>query len=129
MQSHVRSEIEAANREFMDAFAQGDAARLVSLYTADGQLLPPDSDTIRGRDALVSFWQGLMDSGVKAVLLEIDEVEGFGDTAYEVSRGTLLGGDSQVLGRVKYIVVWKQEGGQWKLHRDIFNSSPSQATQ
>jgi ketosteroid isomerase-like protein len=23
----------------------------------------------------------------------------------------------------KYIVIWKQDGGQWKLHRDIFNSS------
>ena len=23
----------------------------------------------------------------------------------------------------KFIVIWKQEGGQWKLHRDIWNSS------
>jgi ketosteroid isomerase-like protein len=25
--------------------------------------------------------------------------------------------------RGKYIVVWKDEGGKWKLHRDIWNSS------
>jgi len=28
-----------------------------------------------------------------------------------------------VLDKGKYIVIWKQEEGQWKLHRDIFNSS------
>ena len=129
MQSDIRTEIEAANSEFMDAFAQGDAVRFVSLYTEDGQLLPPNSDTVTGHAALVSFWQGVMDSGVKAILFEIDEVERLGDTAYEVGRATILGGDSQVLAREKYIGIWKQEDEQWKLHRGIFNSSPSQATQ
>jgi hypothetical protein len=28
-----------------------------------------------------------------------------------------------VLDQGKYIVIWKREKGQWKLHRDIFNSS------
>ena len=129
MQGDTRSEIEAANREFMDAFAQGDAAGLVSLYTADGQLLPPNSDIVTGHDVLVSYWQGVMDSGVKAVLLEIDEVERFGDTAYEVGHATILGGDDQVFDREKYIVVWKQQDGQWKLHRGIFNSSMPAGTQ
>lgn len=107
----------------MDAFAQGDAERLVSFYSADGQVLPPNGDTVTGQEALVSFWQAVMDAGIKEAQLEIDEVERFGDTAYEVSRATLTGEDGQVLDRVKYIVVWKQEDGQWKLHRDIFNSS------
>ncbi len=32
-------------------------------------------------------------------------------------------GDPTALDAGKFIVVWKQEAGQWKLHRDIFNSS------
>jgi hypothetical protein len=28
-----------------------------------------------------------------------------------------------VLDEGKYIVIWKQVEGQWKLHRDILNSS------
>jgi hypothetical protein len=26
---------------------------------------------------------------------------------------------------VKYVVVWKRVGGQWRLHRDIWNAMPA----
>jgi len=51
------------------------------------------------------------------------EVEDHGDTAIEVGKYTLKGEEGQVLDTGKYTVIWKQEEGQWKLHRDIFNSS------
>ena len=60
---------------------------------------------------------------VFGVQLEAVETEGYGDTASEVGKYTLEGEGGQVLDRGKYIVIWKQEEGQWKLHRDIFNSS------
>jgi ketosteroid isomerase-like protein len=64
-----------------------------------------------------------MDMGIKAVKLETVEVERDGNTAYEVGTFTLQGAEGQVLDAGKYVVIWKQEAGQWKLHRDIFNSS------
>ena len=64
-----------------------------------------------------------MDMGVKEARLRIVELEGHGDTAIEISTFTLLGEGRQVLDRGKYMVIWKREDGQWKLHRDIFNSS------
>jgi ketosteroid isomerase-like protein len=64
-----------------------------------------------------------MDMGIKEVKLEIVEIEAYGDIAIEVSKYTLQGEGGQALDTGKYIVIWKQEGGQWKLHRDIFNSS------
>ena len=64
-----------------------------------------------------------MDMGFKTATLEIVEAEGHGDTAIEVSKYTLQGEGGQVLDEGKYIIIWKQEDGQWKLHRDIFNSS------
>ena len=33
------------------------------------------------------------------------------------------GADDQVADQGKYIVLWPQVDGAWKLHRDIFNSS------
>jgi ketosteroid isomerase-like protein len=44
-------------------------------------------------------------------------------THIEVSKYTLQGEGDQVLDTGKYVVIWKQEDGQWKLHCDIFNSS------
>jgi ketosteroid isomerase-like protein len=61
--------------------------------------------------------------GIQKVKMEIVEVEDYGDTAFEISRFTLYGADGQELDKGKYIVIWKQEAGEWKLHRDIFNSS------
>jgi uncharacterized protein (TIGR02246 family) len=123
MSTGIRDAIAAANVEFVAAFGRGNAAGVAALYTEGGQLLPPNADVMTGKEAIQAFWQGAMDMGIRSAQLEIVEVEDHGDTAIEVSRYTLCGEGGQVLDRGKYIVVWKREGGQWKLHRDIFNSS------
>ena len=119
----LRDAIATQNEQFMAAVKTGDAAGLAALYTENGQVLPPNSDFVTGQEAIESFWQAVMGMGVKEANLEIVEVEGQGDTAIEVSTFALLGEGEQVLDKGKYIVIWKQEEGQWKLHRDIFNSS------
>ncbi len=119
----IRNAIEAADREFEATFARGDASGLADLYTAEGAVLPPGSEVLRGKDAVRQVWQGAMDMGIKEAELEPFEVEGFGDTAHEVGRYRLKGEGGQVMDRGKYIVIWKREGGRWKIHRDIFNSS------
>ena len=119
----IQAAIAAANDIFMDTFKSGDAAGMAALYTLDGQVLPPNSDFVSGQKAIQDFWQALMDMGIKEAKLEIIEVKRRGDTAYEVSKFSLLGEGGQVLNWGKYIVIWKQVQGQWKLHRDIFNTS------
>jgi len=119
----IREAIASANANFMKTFSQGDAAGMADLYTDDGQVLPPNSDFVMGKGAIQMFWQALMDMGIREANLHIGEVEEQGDLAFEVSKFTLLGEEGQVLDQGKYIVIWKQENGQWKLHRDIFNSS------
>ena len=122
-QTDVRSALAAANEAFMTAFSRGDAGAVATLYTESGQMLPPNSDPVTGKTALQGLFQGLMDMGIKGIKLEAVEAEAYGDTAVEVGRYTLKGEEDQVLDQGKYIVIWKQEAGQWKLHRDIFNSS------
>lgn len=119
----VREAIAAANDDFMAAFNRGDAAALAALYTENGQLLPPNSDFVRGRQAIQAFWQGAMDMGIRAANLEIVEAERHGDVVVEVSNYTLLGDAGMELDHGKYIVIWQKEDGDWKLHRDIFNTS------
>lgn len=119
----IRTAILVANNQFMEAFKNGDAAALAALYTKDGQVLPPNSDLVIGQQAIQDFWQALIDMGIKQAKLEIIEVDSYNDTAIEVSKFMLLGEGEQVLNHGKYIVIWKQINGRWKLHRDIFNSS------
>jgi len=119
----VRSAIAAADEQFMAAYNAGDAAGLAALYTEDAQLMPPNSDFVAGREGLQGFWQAVMNMGIEKAQIDIIEVEDHGDTAIEVSRYELQDGSGQALDAGKFIVVWKRESGQWKLHRDIFNSS------
>ena len=70
------------------------------------------------------FWQSALEGlGLKAAELETLELEQYGDTAYEVGKYTLKGDGDTMLDQGKYIVIWKREGGAWRWHRDIFNSS------
>ena len=119
----VSDAIMAANENFMTVFKRIDAAGLADLYTEDGQVLAPNSDFLTGRESIQALWQSIFDMGVKEIKLEIIDVEDHGDTAIEVSNYTLYSEEGQELDKGKYIVIWKQRNGQWKLYRDIFNSS------
>ena len=98
----VRNEIASANENFMTAFSQGDAAALAALYTENGQVLPPNSEFVTGKEAIQTFWQTLIDMGIKEVNLEIIEVDGHGNTAIEISKYTLKGEGGQVLDKGKF---------------------------
>jgi uncharacterized protein (TIGR02246 family) len=121
--SPLRAAIQAINSTFVAALRRGDAAGIAALYTEDGQLLPPNSDAISGKSAIQAFWQSVIGMGITGGSLETVEVEGSGSSAHEVGRFTLQVAGDQVVDNGKYLVVWRQEGGQWKLHRDIWNSS------
>jgi ketosteroid isomerase-like protein len=123
-QTDIRDAIKAADEKFVTAYSRGDAAALAECYTERGQVFMPNFDIVAGRPAIRMIWQGAMNiMGYKGIALEIVEVEEHGDTAYEVGKYTLLGKNGEVMDVGKYIVVWKHEAGEWKLHRDIMNSN------
>lgn len=119
----MQSEIADANRTFMETFARGDAAGLAALYSSAPRLLPPGSEMVSDRRGIQSVWQGAMDGGVKRAELSTLELEQHGDTRNEIGRYRLYGADGQLVDQGKYLVVWTREGGDWKLHWDIWNSS------
>jgi uncharacterized protein (TIGR02246 family) len=53
--TEIREAIAAAIEKFMAAFSRGDAAGCAALYTEQGQLLPPNSDVIAGKQAIQTF--------------------------------------------------------------------------
>jgi uncharacterized protein (TIGR02246 family) len=119
----VRASIEAVDKAFCTAMDRSDAAAIAALYTSTAELLPPGSDTVRGREAIRKLFRAGMDAGQKEVTLTTLEVEAHGDTAHEVGTWTARGKDGAILDSGKYVVIWKNEGGQWRLHRHIWNSN------
>lgn len=118
----VLDEIKAANGRFVECFRRRDADGIVALYAAAAKLLPPRSDFVHGRQAIRDLWQNVMDRGVEEAALQTLELETHGDTSIEVGTYVMRAGGN-IVDHGKYIVIWKQENGAWKLHRDMWNSS------
>jgi uncharacterized protein (TIGR02246 family) len=118
--SDLRGAIEAQNAAFRTAFLAGDAEKVASLYSADAQVIAPGAPIASGRAAIAAFWKGGM-AGVKELKLATTGVEGVGELAVEDGVVTLTGADGATSSS-RYLVVWKREGGQWRLHRDIWNA-------
>lgn len=119
--------IKAANKALGTAVANGDAVAIGKMYTKTAKLLPNNAELLKGTKAITAFWQGLLDAGIKGVTLKSQEVEKLGTTAIEVGTYTLSGQGGSTLDKGKYIAVWKKEGREWKLHRDMINSNGAPA--
>ncbi len=125
----ARKAIEATNAKYGDAVKKGDAAAIVALYTKDAIVLPDDGEMIQSSPAKIEeFWKASFRAGVKAAKLETLDVERAGDVAVETGRFAMTiqpEGKEATTAKGKYVVVWKHDGGSWKLHRDIWNSNPA----
>lgn len=125
-QQSAQAAIEANNKQFVAAFNKGDAAAVADMYAMEARLLPPNSDIVEGRADIQKFWQGAMSAGVKMVSLETVRLEIQGDMGVEVGRYTSTvpgAGGATTTDKGKYVVVWKRQGGSWKLAVDIFNTN------
>ena len=118
----ARAAIEEANGRFSALVAKGDSAGLAAMYAADAQVFPPHSDIVTGT-AIQKLWQGVIDSGVKSAKLTTVDVIDAADLASETGKYEMIGAEGTVLDSGKYVVVWKQVGGRWKILRDIWNTS------
>ncbi len=119
----ARAAIEAVDKAFCAAMGRSDAAAIAALYTTTAEVLPPGSEAVQGREAIRKIFQAGLDAGQKELTLTTLEVEAHGDTAHEVGTWTARGKDGAILDSGKYLVIWKNEGGQWRLHRHIWNSN------
>ena len=127
--AEARAAIEAANAKFSEAFGRGDSKALAALYTPDAIVFPPDSEPVRGNEAIGAFWKATRDSGVQSAVLTTLEVGRSGDVVHETGKVTLTikpEGKEPMTAMSKYVVVWKrQPDGAWKMHWDIWNDLPA----
>jgi uncharacterized protein (TIGR02246 family) len=118
----ARPAIEAANRKVEAAWAKGDAAAMAALYTSTAVIMPSHAPSVSGAEAVAAFWKSGLASAQPPLKLTTTEVTTHGDTAHETGTWVMTAPDGKVIEKGNYIVIWKKEGGEWKLHRDIWNS-------
>lgn len=117
----AKTEIEAANKMTMDAFAKGDSVAIANMYADDAKLMFTGMPAVVGKAGIQSVFGGIIKSGVTKIELTTNEVWGTEDLLAE-EGGVKIYVKDQVVGQEKFIVLWKKVGGQWKVLRDISNS-------
>jgi uncharacterized protein (TIGR02246 family) len=119
-----RSAIEAASDRWVAAARAGNWDQVASLYSDDAVLMPPNAATDEGRDAVRATLAGF--PPLQSLDFDRVHIDGSGDLAYVHGnyRMTFATPDGQTMeDRGKYIEIWeRQDDGQWRITRDIFNS-------
>ena len=119
----VRDAFTSICQQFQKSIEQADLEVIGNLYGEDAKILPPNMDMLEGKDSIQAFWQGALEMGIKSYQPEILEVEHSGNLGFFVGKYTLYGDGNQVINKGKFITVFKNIDGKWKVYRDIFNSS------
>ena len=109
------------NRIFDEEVCQKkDFSALDRVYTQDADILPPAGEVISGLPAIKGFWESACrDLRITYCRLMPYDVVVTDDMAHEAARGE-VGTESGAV-PIKYVVIWRNEGGSWKWHRDIWN--------
>jgi uncharacterized protein (TIGR02246 family) len=104
-----------------------DLEQVLSFYADDGSVLPFNAPIATGKEQIRQIWSRLMSTPGFSLRFAPSNVEvaHSGDLAYEVGTFELTMNDAQgkpVTTPGKYVVVWKQTDGKWKVTADIFNT-------
>ena len=103
--------------QFSEDFRDGDSLALAAHYAVDGSL-----GSIKGKD-LVSAWGGMIRSAVKDgtpnMNFKTNSLASDGEFIVELGVYEFTDNENIVKNQGKYLVVWKQENGNWKMYRDI----------
>lgn len=119
----VAEQIRIKNAEFVEAFRSKNGEAIAAMYTAEARVMPPGSEMAEGKSKIQAFWESVFRAGITDAKLETVDVDLIGGyTAVETGKFTMYA-NKEVADRGKYLVIWRNEDGQWKLHRDVWNSS------
>jgi ketosteroid isomerase-like protein len=112
---------------FEQAFNRDDVDGAVALFTDDAQILPQNGPVVIGKANITEFLRDQM-TPVVSFNTDTDLSLVRGDIAIEQGhysvRNVRRGSDIE---EGKYLHVWRNVGGQWKIYRIMYNTDVAPA--
>lgn len=118
----AKAAIAASNKVFGACFATGDSVAFANCYTSDACINVTGMPKMCGTQAITAFFNGAGKMGINNLVLTTEEVMGGKEAVVETGKYEMFVGDKISAEKGKFVVVWKEENGKWKMHRDIWNS-------
>ena len=118
----VTEKIRALEKKWEAAANAGDAAAVAALYSEDAVSFPPKAPMAKGRAAIqASMEEEFAAKKWVTQTIETIEVIPHGDYATETGKWIAKHGDGSVESEGAFVALWKNVGGEWKIHRETFN--------
>jgi ketosteroid isomerase-like protein len=121
------SRIRERTQEYARAFNAKDLDKLMAFYPGETVFMPPNSPTVRGKDATRDFYKGMFAEGAGDLQLESRDVGGYGALAYQTGSYSLNrrppAGEA-TRDRGKYIFIWREYKAQnaWLIDYTMWSS-------
>ena len=127
----ARAEVPAEFRRILDAYAKAldgnDVETLVGLFSPDGVFMPEGMPAAAGHDALRAAYRSIF--ATMKVGLRFDLLDGgqSGDLGWvrgaSAGKTRLLSTGAESAGTFHLLIVFRREGGAWKIRNYLYASS------
>jgi ketosteroid isomerase-like protein len=119
--------IRQRTQDYAQAFNAKDAAKVLSFYSGETVFMPPNSPTLRGREAVAEFYKRMYSEGAEELVIESKDVGGQGTLAYESGTFSLRrrpASGTETRDRGKYMFIWRFYRAQnaWLVDYTIWSS-------
>ncbi len=119
--------IRAMVKDFAAAYNAKDVEKIGTFFDANASLMPINRNTLRGIDAVKSYYQGrVTDEGGTDLAIEPIAVEGHGSLGYIAATFSMAfrppDGSAERRDRGKVIWIVRKLAGHWKFEYQIMSS-------
>ena len=118
----VKSHIREMNKTYSNRFMSNDTSFYIERYCADAMVMCPNLETVKGREAIQKFFYNEGNNTDTHIELPEGNIYGNDDLVIEEGLYNFPDGKGGSVDKGKFIAIWKQEDGKWKLYREIWNT-------
>ncbi|MGL2964619.1 YybH family protein [Flavobacterium sp. RSB2_4_14] len=119
----AKTEIQEKTKQFTKAHILKDTVYLNNSFTDDAKVFPPNSEVVIGKKAISKLNYDWVNYGIYEFKEESTSL--YGSKDYIIDEGTyyLRYGKENTIDKGKYINVWKNSNGEWKIYSNIWNTN------
>jgi len=119
----AKTAIAELHLKFSDVISKSDSVGYSMMYHSQAVVYPPNMEPLIGREKLAAFAGMSFRMGIGAVPLQATEFWGDQDAMIVSGTYEVKGKDGSSWEKGKFLEIWKDENGEWKIYRDMWNSS------
>lgn len=120
----IRTEIQAMENAFAEAWNARNAAAVVAYYADDAVSLANNSPMLTGKEAILKHQEAefASDTSKTTVSFEVMDIYAAGDLVVETGKGTFKDAKGAVVMTSKYMSLFEKRNGKYLCIRDCFNN-------